>query len=138
MNDRLHAGMREASRLTRAGRLIDATALLQRVLQSGRGQDSNASSAGVPSTIDLAPEAIEETSAAHSRPERTLRARLPDVLHRLLDRGTPSWFAPGRGGSSSTRRTSALTSGLGCLIVSLWVGVMIWAPGGLSSSTCPV
>ena len=98
MNDRLHAGMREASRLTRAGRLIDATALLQRMLQSGRGPDSNASSAGVPPTIDLAPEAVEETSAAHSRPERTLRAQLPDVLHRLLDRGTPSGFAPGRGG----------------------------------------
>ena len=102
MNDRLHAGMREASRLTRAGRLIDATALLQRMLQSGRGPDSNARSSGVPPTIDLAPEAVEETSAAHSRPERTLRAQLPDVLHRLLDRGTPSWFAPGRGGSSST------------------------------------
>ena len=98
MNDRLHAGMREASRLTRAGRLIDATALLQRMLQSGRGPDSNASSAGVPPTIDLAPEAVEETSAAHSRPERTLRAQSPDVLHRLLDRGTPSGFAPGRGG----------------------------------------
>jgi len=107
MNDRLHAGMREASRLTRAGRLIDATALLQRMLQSGRGPDSNASSAGVPPTIDLAPEAVEETSAAHSRPERTLRAQLPDVLHRLLDRGTPSGFAPGRGGLTEPSSTDA-------------------------------
>ena len=105
MNDRLHAGMREASRLTRAGRLIDATALLQRMLQSGRGPDSNASSAGVPPTIDLAPEAVEETSAAPSRPERTLRAQLPGALRRLLDRGTPSGFAPGRGGLTEPSAT---------------------------------
>ena len=77
--------------------LIDATALLQRMLQSGRGPDSNTSSAGVPPTIDLVPEAVDETSAAHSRPERTLRAQFADVLHRLLDRGTPSGLAPGRG-----------------------------------------
>jgi hypothetical protein len=31
MNDRLDPGMREATRLTRAGRLIEATALLQRM-----------------------------------------------------------------------------------------------------------
>src|SRR6201981_2040586 len=98
MKESGHAAMRKPSRLTRAGRLIDATALLQRMLQSGRGPDSNARNAGVPPTIDLAPEAVEETSAAHSRPERTLRAHLPGVLHRLLDRGTPSGFAPGRGG----------------------------------------
>ena len=35
MNDRLRAGMRQAGRLTRASRLIEATALLQRVLQNG-------------------------------------------------------------------------------------------------------
>ena len=64
MNDRPHAGMREASRLTRAGRLIDATALLQRMLQSGRGPDPDASNAAVPPTIDLVPEVVDVTSAA--------------------------------------------------------------------------
>ena len=98
MNDRLHAGMREASRLTRASRLIDATALLQRMLQSGRGPDPDASNAGVPTTIDLVPEAVEVTGAAYGRPERTGRAQLPDVLHRFLDRGTRSGFALGRAG----------------------------------------
>ena len=72
MNDRQHAGMREASRLTRTGRLIDATALLQRVLQNGRGPVRAPSNAGVPPTIDLAPEAVEVSGAAHRRPERTV------------------------------------------------------------------
>jgi poly(hydroxyalkanoate) depolymerase family esterase len=98
MNDRLHAGMREASRLTRAGRLLDATATLQRILQSGRGPDPAGSNAGVPTTIDLIPEAVEVTGAAYSRPERPARARLPDVLLRFLDRVAPSGFEPGASG----------------------------------------
>jgi poly(hydroxyalkanoate) depolymerase family esterase len=98
MNDGLHAGMREASRLTRAGRLLDATALLQRVLQSGRGPGPAASNTGVPPTIDLVPEAVEVTSSAHSRPERAVRAELPDALRRFLDRIIPAGFEPGPGG----------------------------------------
>jgi poly(hydroxyalkanoate) depolymerase family esterase len=98
MNDRLHAGVREACRLTRAGRLLDATALLQRILQSGRGSDPAASSAGVPPTIDLVPDAVEVAGAERGGPERPVRARLPDVLLRLLDRVAPSGFEPGAGG----------------------------------------
>ena len=97
MNDRLHAGMREASRLTRAGRLIDATALLQRVLQSGRGLDPTAGNAGVPRTIDLVPETVEVTTAERGRPEGAVRARLPDPLRRFLDRVTLAGFEPGPG-----------------------------------------
>ena len=98
MNDRLHAGMREASRLTRAGRLIDATALLQRVLQSGKGPDPAAGNAGVPPTIDLVPDTVEVTAAERGRPESAVRAQVPDALHRLLDRVTRSGFEPGPGG----------------------------------------
>ena len=98
MNDRQHAGMREASRLTRTGRLIDATALLQRVLQNGRGPDRAPSNAGVPPTVDLAPEAVEVSGAAHRRPERTVPAQLPDALHRFLDRITLARIEPGPGG----------------------------------------
>jgi hypothetical protein len=36
MNDTLDPGMREASRLTRAGRLIEATVMLQRMLHRRR------------------------------------------------------------------------------------------------------
>jgi poly(hydroxyalkanoate) depolymerase family esterase len=98
MNDRLHAGMREANRLTRAGRLIDATALLQRVLQNGRGPAPAAGAAGVPPTIDLVPEAVEVTSAAHNRPERAVRAQMPDALRGFLDRITRVGFEPSPGG----------------------------------------
>jgi poly(hydroxyalkanoate) depolymerase family esterase len=98
MNDKLHAGMREASRLTQAGRLIEATALLQRVLQSGRDPDPAPSDGGVPPTIDLVPDAVEVTAAECGRPERTVLAQLPDVLLRSLDRVTYPGFEPGRRG----------------------------------------
>jgi poly(hydroxyalkanoate) depolymerase family esterase len=98
MNDRLHAGMREAGRLTRGGRLTDATALLQRILHNGRGPARAAGSAGAPPTIDLMPEAVEFTSAAQGRPETAVRVQLPDALRRFLDRITPGGFEPGPSG----------------------------------------
>jgi poly(hydroxyalkanoate) depolymerase family esterase len=105
MNDRLHAGMREAGRLTRAGRLLDATALLQRVLQSGRSPGPAAINAGVPPTIDLTPGAVEVTGAERGGPERPVRARFPGVLLRFLDRVTPSGFEPGPGGLADPSAT---------------------------------
>src|SRR5436309_8259643 len=96
MNDRLRPGVREASRLTRAGRLMDATALLQRALRSGRDRNSFASN--VPPTIDLVPEAVEVTRAERSRPERTVRAHLPEGLRGFLDRITTTRFVPGPDG----------------------------------------
>ena len=98
MNDPLHAGMREASRLTRAGRLIDATALLQRTLHGGRNRTHYSSNAGVPPTIDLVPDAVEVTGVERGRPERAVRGRLPDVLRRFLDRVIPTGFETGSGG----------------------------------------
>jgi hypothetical protein len=95
MNDKLHAGMREASRLTRAGRLIDATALLQGVLQTGRDRTSFASNGYVPPTIELTPEAVEVPDAVPSPPQSAVRAHLPAVLRGFLDRVTPT--VPERG-----------------------------------------
>lgn len=51
MTDGIHPDLVEATRLTRAGRLEEATALLQRMLQGGRP-------APEPRTLDLAPEAV--------------------------------------------------------------------------------
>jgi poly(hydroxyalkanoate) depolymerase family esterase len=98
MNDRLHAGMREASRLTRAGRLIDATALLQRVLQSGRDRDPAAGNGAVLPTIDLMPDTVEVTAAERGRPESAVPAQLPNLLRRFLDGVTRSGFEPDPGG----------------------------------------
>src|SRR5690349_13982200 len=98
MNDRPHAGMREASRLTRAGRLIDATALLQRMLQGGRNRNHYASNAGVPPTIDLVPDTVEVTGVERGPAERAVRGQLPEVLRRFLDRAVPTAFEPGSGG----------------------------------------
>src|SRR5260370_6724020 len=66
--------MSEARRLTRAGRLIAATALLRRVLQSGRDPDP----AATPPSIDLAPDTVEVAAAERGRPETLLQAQLPD------------------------------------------------------------
>ena len=51
MNDRMHSGMAEASRLTRAGRLAEATAVIQRTLQGVLAPE------GLSTTID--PESID-------------------------------------------------------------------------------
>jgi poly(hydroxyalkanoate) depolymerase family esterase len=98
MNDRLHAGMREASRLTREGRLTDATALLQHVLQSGRNRSSFAGNGYVPPTIELAPEPVEVTGAEPSRPRSAVRAHLPAMLRGFLDGITPTGFERYPGG----------------------------------------
>ena len=111
MNDRLDPGMRETTRLTRAGRLIEATALLQRMLHRQRDPISTPSTGSLPATIDLVPETVEVTdpgpslrtgqefgTGAGNRDERAGRAYLPEALRRLLDRIPRTGFEPGLGG----------------------------------------
>ena len=103
--------MREATRLTRAGRLIEATALLQRKLHGRREPFSAPSTGSLPATIDLVPETVEVTdpgpslrtgqefgTGAGNRDERAGRAYLPEALRRLLDRIPRTGFEPGLGG----------------------------------------
>jgi poly(hydroxyalkanoate) depolymerase family esterase len=105
MNDALPSGMLEASRLTRAGRLTEATALLQRVLHSGREQYSASSSEDLPPTIDLVPDTAEVTgpepslrtrqqlgASVRGGAETRARAYLPEGLRRFFDRITPTAF----------------------------------------------
>lgn len=99
MNDSLHGGMRDATRLTRAGRLTEATALLQRVLRNGRDSYPAPSYGGAPPTIDQ-PEAFEGTGpepslrtsvggwAAGAARAHLPKALLPEALRRSLDRIT--------------------------------------------------
>src|SRR6185503_2988129 len=105
MNDTLQSGMREASRLTRAGRLTEATALLQQVLHSGRDPYSASESEDLPPTIDLVPDTVEVIDPEHSLgsgqqfgsrarggSETRALAYLPKRLHRFFDRVTPTGF----------------------------------------------
>lgn len=124
MNDLRHADMLEATRLTRAGQLTEATALLQRVLRSGKAPDTASTPSGeaahapggrVPRIIDLTPDRIELTdpqpsprtgqafgTGASTRPAGgTLglaRSQMPEALRSFLDRVERSHPEPGIGG----------------------------------------
>src|SRR5437879_4225202 len=103
--------MREASRRPRAGRLTEATALLQRTLQRRRDPCPASSTGSVPPTIDLVAETVEVIdpgpslrtgqqfdTCARDRAARAGRAYLPEALRRFLDRIPRTDFEPGLGG----------------------------------------
>jgi poly(hydroxyalkanoate) depolymerase family esterase len=111
MDDRPDLGMWEASRLTRAGRLTEATALLQRMLHERRDLYPASSTGSGPPTIDLCPEAVEVTdpgpslragqafgASARNRAERPGDERLPEALRRFFDCIPRTGFEPGLGG----------------------------------------
>jgi hypothetical protein len=81
--------VREATRLTRAGQLVEATALLQRMLRGESAQDVTLRTTGriapagrEPLIIDAKANTIEETDSPHLT--RPASAR-PSVLRALLD-----------------------------------------------------
>ncbi|GLR99025.1 MULTISPECIES: extracellular catalytic domain type 1 short-chain-length polyhydroxyalkanoate depolymerase [Bradyrhizobium] len=74
--------VREATRLTRAGQLVEATALLQRMLQGGSAPRPEARSASQaplsrldPLAIDATAELVEEREAPQSAPARSAQGR---------------------------------------------------------------
>jgi poly(hydroxyalkanoate) depolymerase family esterase len=121
MNDTLHADMLEAARLTRAGQLTEATALLQRVLRGGTvpdtgpsGDTAKASAGRGLRIIDLTPDTIELTDpqsapptgqapgrGASNRPtggaRGTARSHLPAALCNLVDRVRRGPSEPAKG-----------------------------------------
>src|SRR5512132_1887173 len=77
MNDGLQSEMLEATRLTRAGRLTEATALLRRVLRRGTvpdtasgptGDAGHALARGGGRIIDLPPDTVEVATPQQSPP----------------------------------------------------------------------
>jgi len=124
MNDGLHSDMLEATRLTRAGRLTEATALLQCLLRSGTAPDTpsgptgdtaDAPAGSVSRIIELKAETIEVTdpqspsrreqafgtgagSRPAYRPEEPTQSQLPEALRSILDRVTRTHPEPGIGG----------------------------------------
>jgi poly(hydroxyalkanoate) depolymerase family esterase len=124
MNDR-HSDMLEATRLTRAGRLTEATALLQRVLRSETARNATSDSIWkaadtppqrVPHIIDVVAKTIEVANPRPSsrtgqafrtadpslrpagRAEGTARPHMPGALCSFLDRVKRMGSAPGIGG----------------------------------------
>ncbi|MGH7185793.1 MAG: alpha/beta hydrolase family esterase, partial [Pseudomonadota bacterium] len=73
MKDQLHPDIIEATRLTRKGRIGEATALLLRILRTGRGSTAPkilersppAPGADLGNIIDLAPDPVVEETASH-------------------------------------------------------------------------
>jgi poly(hydroxyalkanoate) depolymerase family esterase len=116
MDDTLQSGVREASRLTRAGHLTEATALLQRALLGGRDLYCPSANEDAPPTIDLVPDTVEVTgpgpslrsgqefgAGARTSAERRVWDR-PEPLRRFFDRITRTGF---QRGSSDIAETPA-------------------------------
>jgi hypothetical protein len=83
--------VREATRLTRAGRLVEATALLQRMLAGERAPDATmrpriAHARGEPPIIDAEATIIEETNRPHPRAASTQPHILGDELFKRSKR----------------------------------------------------
>jgi poly(hydroxyalkanoate) depolymerase family esterase len=82
--------VREAARLTRAGQLVEATLLLQRMLRGERAPDAPTRRTGrttlkgrEPLTIDVTPNAVEDRDTA---PPTSVTSATPRVSRALLDR----------------------------------------------------
>ena len=106
MNDRMYTGILEATRLTRAGHLLAATAAIQRALggvtvpSAATGTSSpSADTAGtrVPLVIDVVPEAVEITGAqGYSRAQPAAEAPVDEPSAEAEERVT---VMPGVSGS---------------------------------------
>jgi hypothetical protein len=74
--------MREATRLTRAGQLVEATALLQRMLRGESAPDPTLRTGRIaltgrePLTIDAKANTVEETDSPYRPQETSAQARM--------------------------------------------------------------
>jgi poly(hydroxyalkanoate) depolymerase family esterase len=131
MNDGLQSEMLEATRLTRAGRLTEATALLQRVLRGGTvpdtasgptGDAGHALAGGGGRIIDLTPDTVELATPQQSPPAgqasatgvgsrpaasgaQAVHPHLPEALRGFLDRVKRSHAEPQLGGLAKRSQT---------------------------------
>ena len=85
--------VREATRLTRAGQLVEAATLLQRMLRGESAPDATLRTGRIalagrePPIIDAKANTIEETDSPHLAPAISAQPRmLPALLHRTKER----------------------------------------------------
>ncbi|HYG90796.1 MAG TPA: PHB depolymerase family esterase [Azospirillum sp.] len=103
MTNRLPPELEEATRLTRAGKLAEATALIQRLLRGGRpGAAPEPASTGSPTVIDVEPITVDApapqpeaafTGRLHAKP----RTGLGETLRGLAARAMPAGLDLGLG-----------------------------------------
>ena len=97
MNDDLRSDMLEAASLTRAGRLGEATAFIQRLLRAGAGAGKTEDTRG-PQIIDLLPHEVERSAAPDGEAKPAAGPHLPKGLSGLLARLDPRRGGRGPGG----------------------------------------
>lgn len=91
MNEQMHTGMAEATRLTRAGKLLEATALIQRTLRGTLAPDVRDQPQGPP-----ADDIIEGTyQVVDPAPTRPVAALPPSERRRQVAAGTGGQFISG-------------------------------------------
>ena len=97
MNDRFRDGMTEATRLTRTGKLAEATALIQRLLGNKGAASAPEPQRGDSSTvIDVEPVRVGVADAPpHREPGPKPRTGLGETLRRLAARVMPERLVPG-------------------------------------------
>jgi poly(hydroxyalkanoate) depolymerase family esterase len=106
--------LREATRLTHAGRLAEATALLQRMLRGERAPDATSRTPGSISllgkspTIDAKANDVEKTDSAHLRRTPSVPARKPQPL---FDRAKDGPWLGMRGAKRTPASTADIVPG---------------------------
>lgn len=132
MNLKMPSAMAEATRLTRAGRLGEATALLRRLLGSeAPDAGPETARAGSPTVIDVEPVTVDVTqprpgSASQARPRMNLRETLRGFAGKAPDGGPP----PLPDGASFA--TASYTNEAGTRAYKLYV------PGGRTGQPLPL
>src|SRR4051812_34825606 len=100
MSNRLPLGMAEATRLTQAGDLMGATALIQRLLQGGDVPEPAHTGSGSPTIIDVEPVVLDDTDTQPT-------ARLSATAAQPASEFAGKFYAKPRTGLAETLRDLA-------------------------------